>query len=185
MKVEETKLKGCLVLTPKVFKDSRGLFYESYNKQRFKESAGIDANFVQDNQSVSKKGTLRGLHFQIGEFAQAKLVRVVQGKILDVCVDLRQNSDTFGEHFSIILDSEEGKQLFIPKGFAHGFLTLSESAIFHYKCDAYYHKESERGIIYNDTVLNIDWNSPKKNLSLSEKDMLLPTLKDALREKFN
>ncbi len=180
MRVEETNLKGCYIITPKIFEDTRGEFFESFNKQKFFELTGLDAIFVQDNQSVSSRGVLRGLHFQTGDFKQTKLVRVVKGKILDICVDLRKDSDTFGEHFSIILDSKTNQQLFIPKGFAHGFLTLSKSAIFNYKCDNYYNKESERGIIYNDKALNIDWGI-SDNLIISEKDKELPTFENLFK----
>lgn len=180
MIVEETKLKGCFVLTPKIFKDSRGVFFESYKMKDFEASTGVNTIFVQENQSTSIKGTLRGLHFQKGKFSQSKLLRVVLGEVLDVCVDLRQGSATFGEHFSIILDSKLNQQIFIPKGFAHGFLTLSDTAILSYKCDEYYNSESEGGIIYNDSKLAIDWSYPEEDLVLSEKDKALPTFKDAL-----
>ena len=163
------------MITPKIFKDSRGKFFESFNDKLFKKLTGIDVTFIQDNQSISKKGVLRGLHLQVGDFGQTKLVRVAQGKVLDVCVDLRKNSKTFGEYYSVILDSRKYQQLYIPKGFAHGFLALSNTVIFNYKCDNYYNKSSEQGIIYNDTTLNIDWNYPKSKLLLSEKDKLLPT----------
>ena len=175
MKVEETRLKGCYIITPRIFEDFRGEFFESFNKQKFQELTGVETTFVQDNQSVSKKGVLRGLHFQAGNYTQAKLVRVVQGEVLDVCVDLRESSETFGKYFSVVLDTKAQQQLYIPKGFAHGFLTLSERAIFHYKCDNYYHKESECGIIYNDKTLNIDWGISENNVIISEKDEKLPT----------
>ena len=137
MKLHSTPLNGCIVLTPTIFSDQRGHFYESYNKDVFDKSLGYEVNFVQDNESFSTKGTLRGLHFQKGSYAQAKLTRVVQGTVLDVAVDLRENSPTFGTHFSIELSSENKKQLFIPRGFAHGFVVLSDTAIFSYKCDNY------------------------------------------------
>ena len=178
MKAEETFLKGCFVIFPKVFKDSRGCFFESFNQREFKDKTGIAVNFIQDNQSQSVKGVLRGLHFQKGEFAQAKLVRVIKGSVLDVCLDLREKSLTFGKHYSIILDDEENKQLFIPRGFAHGFIVLSETAIFSYKCDYFYNKEYERGIIYNDPDLNIDWQLSPEEFIISEKDLILPKLKD-------
>ena len=174
MKLHSTPLNGCIVLTPTIFSDQRGHFYESYNKDVFDKSLGYEVNFVQDNESFSTKGTLRGLHFQKGSYAQAKLTRVVQGTVLDVAVDLRENSPTFGTHFSIELSSENKKQLFIPRGFAHGFVVLSDTAIFSYKCDNYYHKDSESGIIYNDPTLNIDWILPSEQLQLSEKDLQLP-----------
>jgi len=173
MTVEETHLKGCFVITPKIIKDQRGCFFESFNKAQFEAKTGIITNFVQDNQSQSSKGVLRGLHFQTGDYAQAKRVRIIKGKVLDVCVDLRKKSPTFGKHFSIVLDAIEHKQLYIPKGFAHGFLVLEEDTIFSYKCDNYYNKASEKGIIYNDKTLNIDWGFPEEDLILSEKDLKL------------
>lgn len=179
MTITETKLKGCFVLEPRVFKDERGYFMESFNKEQF--NAAIDSNidFVQDNQSFSTKGVIRALHYQIGECAQAKLVRVLSGTVLDVAVDLRKNSPTFGEHISIELSSENKKQLFIPRGFAHGFVALSKTAEFFYKCDNYYNKASEGGIIFNDAELNIDWLLPDDKLIISEKDLMLPILKNA------
>jgi dTDP-4-dehydrorhamnose 3,5-epimerase len=174
MKVTETYLKDCFVITPNVFNDKRGYFFESFNKKRFEELTGINANFIQDNQSRSTKGVLRGLHFQTGEFEQAKLVRTVKGSILDVCVDLRKNSKTFGQYFSIILDDKNHLQLFIPRGFAHGFLSLENNTIINYKCDNYYNKNAEKGIIYNDKTLNIDWNIDNSKVILSDKDKELP-----------
>lgn len=182
MRVEETYLKGCFVITPNVIKDQRGYFFESFNKEVFENKTGLKVNFVQDNESLSSKGVLRGLHFQVGDYAQAKLVRVIKGSVLDVCVDLRKDSPTFGGHFSITLDAIEKRQLFIPRGFAHGFLVLENNTIFSYKCDNYYNKASERGIIYNDKTLNIDWGFPSKKLTLSEKDKNLPTLNVFLDE---
>jgi len=155
---------------PSIFKDERGYFYESFNKNLFKDKTGLSPDFVQDNQSQSTYGVLRGLHFQIGEMAQSKLVRVIEGKVLDVVVDLRKEEPTFGQSFSIELSADNKKQLYIPKGFAHGFLVLSEKATFFYKCDNYYHKESERGLKFNDPILNIDWQLDEKELILSEKD---------------
>ncbi|OED38834.1 dTDP-4-dehydrorhamnose 3,5-epimerase [Flavobacteriaceae bacterium (ex Bugula neritina AB1)] len=174
MEVEETFLEGCFVIKPKVFEDKRGIFFESFNHKKFKELSGKQVNFVQDNQSTSTKGVLRGLHFQTGEYAQAKLVRVVQGEVLDVAVDLRQDSKTYGKYFSMILNDKEKHQLFIPRGFAHGFLVLSDNTIFSYKCDNYYNKESESGIRYNDPDLNIDWGFNSDQIRLSEKDQILP-----------
>ena len=176
---KETKLKGCFLLEPKVFTDERGYFFESFNERSFNE--GIDANvkFVQDNQSFSTNGVIRGIHFQLGEHAQAKLVRVLSGRVLDVAVDLRKNSITYGKHYSIELSAENKKQLFIPKGFGHGFSVLSESAEFFYKCDNFYNKASEGGIIYNDPSLNIDWKLPLEEIKVSEKDLELPTLQMA------
>lgn len=177
MTIEETHLKGCFVITPNVIKDQRGYFFESFNKAQFEAQTGIRTNFVQDNQSLSSRGVLRGLHFQTGTFAQAKLVRVISGSVLDVCVDLRLESPTFGKHVAVVLDAVNHKQLYVPRGFAHGFLVLEDHSIFSYKCDNYYNKASEAGIIYNDKTLNIDWNFSEENLILSEKDKALPTFK--------
>lgn len=178
MKVEEIDLKGCFLITPTVFKDNRGYFYESFNKNKFNEKLNSQVQFVQDNQSVSLRGVLRGLHYQLGEFSQAKLVRVISGKILDVIVDLRKKSKTYGAHFSIELSADNQIQLFIPRGFAHGFLVLEDNTIFSYKCDNYYKKESEAGIIYNDPDLNIDWRIPEHKIILSDKDLALPFFKN-------
>ncbi|MCW8980667.1 MAG: dTDP-4-dehydrorhamnose 3,5-epimerase [Altibacter sp.] len=181
MELKHTPLQDCFILIPPVFKDERGQFVETYNQQTFKGITGLTINFVQDNQSTSKYGVLRGLHFQVGNGAQAKLVRVLQGKVLDIVVDLRKESKTFGKHFSMILNASEGKQLFVPKGFAHGFVTLSETSVFAYKCDNYYDKASEGGIIYNDATLSLDWHLPKEDLIISEKDLQLPTFKEVIR----
>lgn len=170
IKATETKLKGCFVLEPKVFKDDRGYFFESYNHKDFFKAIGGEVTFVQDNISYSKKGVLRGLHFQKGEHAQAKLISVLQGRIQDVVVDLRQDSPTFGQHISMELSDESKKQLFIPRGMAHGFLTLSESAKVLYKCDNHYNKEAEGGIRYDDSILGIDWEKDLGGIFLSEKD---------------
>lgn len=174
MEVKNTSFKDLIICTPTVFNDERGYFYESYKDTIFQEETGLSPQFVQDNQSQSTYGVLRGLHFQIGEMAQAKLVRVIEGEVLDVVVDLRKDEPTFGQSFSIVLSSENKKQLFIPKGFAHGFLVLSQKATFFYKCDNYYHKESERGLKFNDPQLGIDWQLDTKDLILSEKDQNLP-----------
>lgn len=176
MTVEQTHIEGCFIITPKVFGDERGYFFESFNQDIFEKETGISVNFVQDNQSKSSKGVLRGLHFQKGKHAQAKLVRVIKGKVLDVAVDVRPNSKTYGQYVSVILDETNNKQLFVPRGFAHGFLVLEDHTIFSYKCDNFYNKQSEGGIIYNDPALNIDWNFPERELILSEKDLLLPKL---------
>lgn len=176
----KTKLEGCFVIEPKIFNDERGYFMESFNEITFGEGIGKQINFVQDNQSFSTKGVLRGLHFQKGIFAQAKLVRVLQGEVLDVAVDIRPKSKTFGEYVSILLSGENQKQLFVPRGFAHGFLVLSDTATFFYKCDNYYNKENESGIIYNDETLNINWEFPTDKLIISEKDMILPTLESTV-----
>jgi dTDP-4-dehydrorhamnose 3,5-epimerase len=178
MVVEETYLKGCYVITPKVFKDERGYFLESFNKQVFEKETGVVADFVQDNQSKSSKGVLRGLHFQTGDFAQAKLVRVVKGKVLDVCVDIRRNSATFGKQVSIILDDKTHKQLYIPRGFAHGFYVMEDDTIFSYKCDDFYNKASESGILYNDKTLNINWGAPEDQVIISDKDKELSTFEN-------
>ena len=177
MIVTETNLAGCFIIEPIVFNDERGFFYESFHKTKFVEKTGLDIEFVQDNQSRSQKGALRGLHFQENEFAQAKLVRVVKGKVLDVVVDLRKESQTFGKSFSIILSGENNKQLFVPRGFAHGFYVLENETIFNYKCDNYYHKEAEKGIRYNDSDLAIDWSLKDEKVILLEKDRQLMTFK--------
>jgi dTDP-4-dehydrorhamnose 3,5-epimerase len=179
MTAEETKLKGCYVIQPTIFEDTRGYFFESFNQGKFNELIGQNVDFIQDNESFSKKGTLRGLHFQKGEYAQAKLVRVIKGCVLDIAVDIRKDSVTFGEYVSIELSEDNKKQLFIPRGFAHGFVVLSDTAIFSYKCDNFYNKESEGGIIYNDESLKIDWKLNKDELIISEKDLLLQKLEAA------
>ena len=178
MNVIKTPLKDCLIFEPKVFSDDRGVFFESYQKRTLDKALGYEVNFVQNNQSISKQGVLRGLHFQIGDYAQSKLVRVIKGEVLDVVVDVRKTSKTFGQYFKIKLSESNLKSLFIPKGMAHGFVTLSKEAIFTYQCDNYYHKEAESGIVYNDVDLNIDWEYPKEELTLSPKDSILPTLKE-------
>lgn len=179
MTVEKTPLKDCLLIKPDVFRDERGSFLESYHHERFTHETGLDINFVQDNQSVSQKGTLRGLHFQLGQAAQAKLVRTIVGEIMDVVVDLRKDSPSFGKHFKTILSGDNNHQLFVPRGFAHGFLVLSEMAVFAYKCDNYYDKPSEAGIIFNDKTLAIDWGYPEEELVLSEKDKNLPGFEES------
>jgi len=171
----ETPIKDLKIFEPRQFSDDRGYFFESYNQELFKQ-AGIQRNFVQDNESKSAFGTIRALHYQIEPFAQAKLVRVVKGKVLDVAVDLRENSSTYGQHFSILLSEENKTQIFIPRGFAHGFVALEEDTIFVYKCDNFYSKDHEGGIIYNDSTLNIDWQVAKDQIRLSDKDLLLPQL---------
>jgi dTDP-4-dehydrorhamnose 3,5-epimerase len=173
----KTELEGLLIFEPKVFEDSRGYFFEAYNSSVFKD-AGINMDFVQDNQSQSSYGVIRGLHYQNNPHAQTKLVRVLVGSILDIAVDIRKTSPTYGKAFVIELSAENKKQLFIPPGFAHGFSVLSEKAVVLYKCDALYNKESEGGIIYNDPVLNINWQIPADKAIISDKDKLLPVLKD-------
>jgi len=179
MKFIETKLKGCFVIEPKIIKDERGYFMESFNERTFQNAIEQSVHFVQDNQSFSSRGVLRGLHYQTGEFAQAKLVRVIQGEVLDVAVDIRPGSATFGQYEAVILSAENQKQFFVPRGFAHGFLVLSETATFFYKCDNFYNKESEGGIIFNDSTIGIDWNFEAEKLIISEKDTNLPTLENA------
>ncbi|MFB9055257.1 dTDP-4-dehydrorhamnose 3,5-epimerase [Mariniflexile ostreae] len=181
MIIKETKLKGCFTLEPQIFIDKRGYFLESYNQRTFNEVVGQDITFVQDNESLSSKGVLRGLHYQRGAFAQAKLVRVIKGKVLDVAVDLREASSTFGKYVAMELSEENKKQFFVPRGFAHGFVVLSETALFSYKCDNFYNKESEGGIIYNDRTLSIDWQLPSDELIVSDKDILLPTLENVFK----
>ena len=178
MKITEINLKGCFIIEPKVFLDERGAFFESFQKENLEQALGSTINFVQDNQSISKHGVLRGLHFQEGEHAQAKLIQVVQGEVLDVIVDMRKDSATFGQHLSFVLSDSNRKSIFIPKGMAHGFLARSEEVIFSYKCDAYYNQASERGIVYNDQTLDIDWDYPIENIILSQKDTELPTFKE-------
>lgn len=177
MKIIETGFDGLYIIEPTIFKDERGYFYETYNEQKYRE-AGIDYKFVQDNESKSSYGTIRGLHFQKGEFAQAKLVRCLHGTVLDVVVDIRKDSKTFGKHYSVELTGENKLQFMVPRGFAHGFSVLSETAIFSYKCDNIYNKESEGGIIYNDPSLNIDWKIRKDSEILSEKDKKHPTFNE-------
>lgn len=179
MKIEKTKLEGCYIIHDTVHGDSRGYFFESFHKNRFYEQTGLAIDFVQDNQSKSQRGVLRGLHFQQGDDAQAKLVRVLQGKVLDVAVDLRKQSPTFGEHVAVELSEESRTQFFVPRGFAHGFVVLSETAVFFYKCDNFYNKASEGGIIYNDADLNIDWQIETAEVLLSDKDKILPRFSEA------
>jgi dTDP-4-dehydrorhamnose 3,5-epimerase len=171
MELIKTHLNGCYIVQPSVYKDPRGYFFESFNEQRFNEMSGLNVHFVQDNQSFSSYGVLRGLHFQKDEYAQAKLVRVIHGEVLDVAVDLRQDSPTFGQHYSVVLSAENKLQLFIPRGFAHGFAVLSKEAEFFYKCDNYYNKDSEGGILYNDVDLGIDWRLPDADMLVSDKDI--------------
>jgi dTDP-4-dehydrorhamnose 3,5-epimerase len=173
MKVTETGIKGLLIIEPRIFNDDRGYFYESYNKSKFTE-AGIDVEFVQDNQSFSQKGAVRGLHGQANPFAQCKLVRVIKGSVIDVALDIRKDSPTYGQHFSIELSEENKLQFWIPAGFLHGFSVLEDDTIFTYKVNNYYDKASEIGVIWNDPVLNIDWGISPGEALLSPKDELLP-----------
>ena len=179
MKVIKTNIDGVLIIEPTVFGDSRGYFFESYNKQRFEEATGLDIDFLQDNQSKSCYGVLRGLHFQKPPYAQSKLVRCVRGRVLDVAVDIRKSSPTFGKYIAVELTEDNHRQLFIPHGFAHGFVVLSDEAIFQYKCDNFYLKESEGAIAWNDPEINIDWTIPFDDVILSDKDKVNPLLKDA------
>jgi dTDP-4-dehydrorhamnose 3,5-epimerase len=178
MKVIKTEIPDLLIIEPKVFEDSRGYFFESYNQNNF-EKEDLDFNFVQDNQSKSSYGVIRGLHYQIEPHAQAKLVRVLSGKIFDITVDIRKGSPTFGKCVGVELSEENKKQVLVPKGFAHGFSVLSETAVVFYKCDDFYHPESDRGIIYNDPSLNIDWKIEPGKEIISKKDLKHPTLENA------
>lgn len=171
-------LQGIIVIEPTVFEDSRGYFFEAYNEKLFHQN-GITCQFVQDNQSHSTYGVIRGLHYQLNPHAQSKLIRVLEGKILDVVIDIRKNSSTYGQHFSLLLSAENKKQLFLPAGFAHGFSVLSETATVLYKCDEFYNKQSEAGIRYDDVDLNIDWKVEKGKEIVSDKDLQLPDFKNA------
>lgn len=173
----ETDIEGVFIVEPRVFPDARGHFFESWNRAAF-EAAGLHYDFVQDNQSLSSRGTIRGLHFQKGKHAQAKLVRVIAGTVLDVAVDLRAGSPTFGRHVAAELSGENFRQLLIPRGFAHGFSVLSETAVFAYKCDNFYCREAEGGVRFDDPALGIDWRVPASERLLSDKDKTLPFLED-------
>lgn len=173
MEIQETGLKDCLIIKPRLFDDSRGYFFESFNQTTFESKTGLSGNFVQDNQSFSSYGVIRALHAQKGEYAQAKLVRVLSGKVLDVAVDARKGSPTYGQHVAVELSAENKLQLYVPRGFLHGFAVLSETAEFFYKCDNYYNKESEQGVMYNDPTLNINWVIPQEKQLISDKDLIL------------
>ena len=173
MKIKETPLKDCYIIEPTIIEDERGYFYEKFNEKKFEELTGMNGHFVQDNISKSSYGVLRGVHLQRGEHGQAKLVSCLEGRVWDVAVDLREDSPTYGKWFGIELTPENKLQLYVPRGFGHGFSVLSETAIFSYKCDNFYHKESERGVMYNDPHLNIDWKIDEKDAVLSEKDKKL------------
>ena len=179
MEVIKTDLEGVLILEPRIFTDGRGYFFESYNQREFLAKTGLDIDFVQDNESFSSYGVLRGLHFQKGEYAQAKLVRVIEGKVLDVAVDIRKGSPTFGKWTAVELSGENHRQFFIPRGFAHGFSVLSPTARFQYKCDNFYAPGQEGAIAWNDPDLAIDWQLPVSAVQLSEKDSHHPLLKDS------
>lgn len=176
MKIIQTEIHGLLIIEPDVFGDRRGYFFESFNRKRFEEMTGMTVDFVQDNESLSTYGVVRGLHFQKPPRAQAKLVRVVKGRVLDVAVDLRKDSPTYGHHVSVELSDENHRQLFIPKGFAHGFSVLSEEVVFQYKCDDYYAPETEGAVAWDDPDLAIDWQIPAEKIILSEKDRNHPRL---------
>ena len=178
MTIKESPLPGLLIIEPKVFEDSRGYFFESYNAKDLTD-AGINAQFVQDNQSLSQYGVLRGLHYQLAPYAQSKLVRVLYGSVWDVAVDIRKNSPTYGKYFGIELSAENRIQLYVPKGFAHGFAVTSPSAIFFYKCDSFYNPEAERGIHFMDPELAVPWPIPEDEAIVSSKDKVLPLFKDA------
>lgn len=178
MKIKETPLKDCYIIEPTIFEDERGYFFEKFNEKRFEEFTGQNGHFVQDNISKSSYGVLRGLHLQKGEHAQAKLVSCLEGKVLDVAVDLRKDSPTFGKWFSLELTAENKLQLYVPRGFGHGFSVLSDTAIFSYKCDNFYNKESEVSVFWNDEDLKIDWQLPAEDVILSEKDKVSPSFKE-------
>ncbi len=173
----KTKIKDLLIVEPKIWKDDRGYFFESYNKRNFYE-AGINASFVQDNQSLSQKGTLRGLHAQSGEHAQGKLVRVIKGRVIDVAVDIRKSSETYGQHLAVELSEVNQLLFWVPPGFLHGFVTLEDDTIFTYKVTGLYDKNSEIGVVWNDPELNIDWGISAEDVILSDKDKVLPLFKD-------
>jgi len=178
MTIEQTPLKDCFIIHEKVHGDARGYFIETYNQRDFKAATGLEIEFVQDNQSRSTKGVLRGLHMQRGSSAQAKLVRVLEGAVLDIAVDLRKGSPSFGQHYAIELTADNHKQFFVPAGFAHGFVVLSETATFFYKVDKFYEPGNEVGIMYNDQDLNIDWRLSESEIILSEKDKTLGSFKE-------
>lgn len=178
MKITETPLPGLLIIEPRVFEDTRGYFFESYQEERY-INAGINASFMQDNESKSVRGVVRGLHYQLAPWSQAKLVRVVQGRVLDVAVDLREGSPTYGQWFGFELDDQNKKQMFVPRGFAHGFSVLSETAVFSYKCDNFYNRDAERSINPNAPELGINWKMDGTELIISEKDLTAPMLAEA------
>ena len=178
MNIVKTDIEGVFIVEPRVFGDARGYFFESYNAREFKEKTGVDVVFVQDNESMSSYGVLRGLHFQNPPYTQSKLVRVVKGRVLDVAVDIRKGSPTYGRHVAVELSEENHRQFFIPKGFAHGFSVLSEKAVFQYKCDEFYAPQSEGALMWNDPDLAIDWRIPGEKVLLSEKDRNHPRLKE-------
>ena len=178
MEIIQTPIEGTLIIEPKVFGDARGYFFESFNAREFAEKTGLDVTFVQDNESHSRYGVLRGLHFQLPPYTQSKLVRVVKGRVLDVAVDIRKGSPTYGQHVACELTEDNHRQFFVPKGFAHGFCVLSEDAVFQYKCDRFYAPQADAGISILDASLGIDWGIPMEQAVLSEKDTRHPCLKD-------
>ena len=178
MKLIKTDIEGIVIVEPKVYGDERGYFFESFNAERFFAETGVDVTFVQDNESLSKRGVLRGLHFQREPYAQAKLVRVVRGRVLDVAVDIRKDSPTFGRYVAVELSGENHRQMFIPKGFAHGYIALEDDTVFQYKCDEYYHPEVEDGIAWNDPQIGIEWPLSDNEITLSYKDRKHSTLKE-------
>lgn len=181
MEIIKTNIEGLIIIEPRIFKDARGYFFESFSAQEFEEKV-CKTTFVQDNESFSSYGVVRGLHFQKSPFSQAKLVRVIRGAVLDVAVDLRKGSPTYGQYFAVELTGENHRQLFIPRGFAHGFSVLSDKVLFQYKCDNYYTPQSEGGILWNDPDLNIDWQIPSDKIILSDKDTKHPSFKDYLSD---
>src|SRR5690606_25959925 len=178
MNIKETPLKDCYIIEPTIIEDERGYFYEKFNEKKWEDLTGLNGHFVQDNISKSTYGVLRGIHLQKGDHAQAKLVSCLEGKVFDVAVDLRESSPTFGQWFGVELSPENKLQLYVPRGFGHGFSVLSETAVFSYKCDNFYHKESEGSVIWNDKDLNIDWKLPENDILLSEKDRQLPNFSE-------
>lgn len=178
MEVIRTEIEGVVIIEPRIFRDERGYFYESFSAKEFAEKVSPDTVFVQDNQSYSSYGVVRGLHFQKPPHAQAKLVRVIEGRVLDVAVDIRKGSPTYGKHVAVELTGENHRQIFIPKGFAHGFAVLSPTALFQYKCDSFYAPHSEGAVIWNDSALGIEWGIPAEDIILSEKDKRHSLLKD-------
>lgn len=179
MKILKTEIADLLILEPTLHGDSRGYFFESFHADRFRELTGLDVQFVQDNEAMSRRGVVRGLHYQLAPYAQAKLVRVVVGNVWDVAVDMRRTSPTFGRYVAVELSAENKRQLYIPKGFAHGYAVLSEEAVFQYKCDAYYHPEAEAGVAWNDPTIAIEWPLAAEDMVLSEKDQHHPRFEDA------
>ncbi|MFN3019485.1 dTDP-4-dehydrorhamnose 3,5-epimerase [Chryseobacterium sp. TY3] len=178
MKLKETPLKDCYIIEPSIFEDERGYFYEKFNEKKFEELTGLNGHFVQDNISKSSYGVVRGVHLQKGEHAQAKLVSCLEGRVFDVAVDLRKDSETYGQWFGIELSAENKRQLYVPRGFGHGFSVLSETAVFSYKCDNFYNKDAEGAVAWNDPDLRIDWQIPLEDVILSEKDKLSPDFKE-------